>query len=45
VMVTLRFTDRNDRRVGNEKSFSIPLETAQDLEKLLLSLKFQIVGK
>jgi len=45
VMVTLRFTDRNDRRVGNEKSFSIPLETAQDLERLLLSLKFQIFGK
>jgi signal recognition particle receptor subunit beta len=45
VTVTLRFTDRGNRRVGEEKSFSIPLETAQDLEKLLLSLKFQIFGK
>src|SRR6266536_490300 len=45
VTVTLRFADGNNRRVGEEKSFSIPLETAQDLEKLLLSLKFQIFGK
>jgi signal recognition particle receptor subunit beta len=45
VTVTLRFADVNNRRVGEEKSFSIPLETAQDLEKLLLSLKFQIFGK
>jgi hypothetical protein len=44
VTVTLRFQDRNNKRVGEEKSFSIPLET-QDLEKLLLSLKFQIFGK
>jgi hypothetical protein len=43
--VTLRFNDRNNRRVGEEKSFSIPLDTAQDIEKLLLSLKFQIFGK
>jgi hypothetical protein len=45
VTVTLRFADGNNRRVGEEKSFSIPLETAQDLERLLLSLKFQIFGK
>jgi hypothetical protein len=30
--------------VGEDRSFSIPLETS-DLEKLLLSLKFQIFGK
>jgi len=45
VTVTLRFADGDNRRVGEEKSFSIPLETVQDLEKLLLSLKFQIYGK
>jgi len=45
VTVALRFADRNNRRVGEEKTFSIPLETAQDLEKLLLSLKFHIIGK
>jgi mutual gliding-motility protein MglA len=44
VTVTLAFQDRNNRRVGEERSFEIPLET-QDLEKLLLSLKFQIFGK
>jgi hypothetical protein len=45
ITVTLRFNDRNNRRVGEEKSFSIPLDTAQDIEKLLLSLRFQIFGK
>jgi signal recognition particle receptor subunit beta len=45
VAVTLQFTDRNNARVGDEKTFSIPLESAQDLEKLVLALKFQIFGK
>jgi hypothetical protein len=45
VAVTLQFTDRNNGRVGDEKTFSIPLESAQDLEKLVLALKFQIFGK
>jgi len=45
VAVTLQFTDRDNARVGNEKTFSIPLESAQDLEKLVLALKFQIFGK
>ncbi|HEU5249068.1 MAG TPA: hypothetical protein VFW15_03705, partial [Thermoanaerobaculia bacterium] len=44
ISITLRFQDRNNRRVGEERTFSIPLES-QDLEKLLLSLKFQIFGK
>jgi signal recognition particle receptor subunit beta len=44
VTVTLTFNDRNNQRVGEDRSFSIPLETS-DLEKLLLSLKFQIFGK
>jgi hypothetical protein len=45
VTVTLRFNDRDNRRVGEERSFSIPLESPHDLEQLLLSLKFQISGK
>jgi len=45
VAVTLQFKDRNNQRLGEEKSFSIPLDTAQDLEKLVLALKFQILGK
>ena len=44
VTVTLTFQDRDNRRVGEERSFEIPLET-QELEKLLLSLRFQIFGK
>jgi mutual gliding-motility protein MglA len=45
VAVTLRFTDRNNEGVGEEKTFTIPLESAQDLEKLVLALKFQILGR
>jgi hypothetical protein len=44
ISVTLTIHDRNNRRIGEERTFSIPLET-QDLEKLLLSLKFQIFGR
>lgn len=44
ITVTLSVNDRDKRVIGEERSFSIPLE-AQDLEKLLLSLKFQISGK
>jgi len=44
ITVTLSVNDRNNQLIGEERSFSIPLE-AQDLEKLLLSLKFQIFGK
>jgi signal recognition particle receptor subunit beta len=45
VAVTLEFTDRNNERVGEGKTFTIPLESAQDLEKLVLALKFQIFGR
>jgi signal recognition particle receptor subunit beta len=45
VAITLRFTDRNNEGVGEEKTFTIPLESAQDLEKLVLALKFQILGR
>ena len=44
ITVTLSVNDHNNRRIGEVRTFSIPLE-AQDLEKLLLSLKFQITGK
>jgi hypothetical protein len=44
ITVTLSLNDRNNRQVGEERRFSIPLDT-QDLERLLLSLKFQIFGK
>lgn len=45
VAVTLKLTGRNNELLGDEKTFSIPLEAAQDLEKLVLALKFQIFGK
>ena len=45
VTVSLRFTDRDDRPIGEPKGFTVSLESAQDLEKLLLNLKFQIFGK
>lgn len=45
ITVTLALADRLNRRLGEEKSFSILLETPQDIERLLLSLKFQIFGK
>jgi hypothetical protein len=45
VNVSLRLTDRDDRPIGEPKDFSVSLESAQDLEKLLLNLKFQIFGK
>ncbi len=44
VTVSLRFADRNDRPIGEQRDFSVSLESAQDLEKLLLNLKFQIFG-
>ena len=45
VNVSLRFTDRDDKPIGEPKNFAVSLESAQDLEKLLLNLKFQIFGK
>ncbi len=45
VAVTLEFTDRNNERVGDGKTFTIPIDSAQDLEKLVLALKFQILGR
>jgi signal recognition particle receptor subunit beta len=45
VTVSLRFNDRNDQAIGEQKDFSVSLESAQNLEKFLLNLKFQIFGK
>jgi hypothetical protein len=45
VTVDLRLEDKDRRMIGEQKSFSIELHTRQDIEKLLLSLKFHIFGK
>ncbi len=45
VTVNLRLEDKDRQTIGEEKSFSIELHTRQDIEKLLLSLKFHIFGK
>ncbi len=45
VTVGLRIEDKERKLIGEEKTFSIELHTRQDIEKLLLSLKFHIFGK
>ena len=45
VTVGLRIEDRQRNLIGEEKTFSIELQTKRDIEKLLLSLKFHIFGK
>jgi signal recognition particle receptor subunit beta len=45
ITIGLRFEDKDKNPVGEEKSFSIDLHTRQDIERLLLSLKFHILGK
>jgi signal recognition particle receptor subunit beta len=45
VTVGLRIEDKQKKLIGEEKTFSIELHNQQDLEKLLLSLKFHIFGK
>jgi mutual gliding-motility protein MglA len=45
VTIGLRIEDDEKNPVGEEKTFSIDLHTKQDIEKLLLSLKFHIFGK
>jgi signal recognition particle receptor subunit beta len=45
VTVGLRIEDRQKNLIGEEKTFSIELQTKRDIEKLLLSLKFHIFGK
>lgn len=43
--VGMELEDAQSRPVGEKKSFSIPLNTKADVEKLLLSLKFHISAK
>ncbi len=45
VTVGLRFEDRQGKELGNAQSFSIELQSRSDIERLLLSLKFHILGK
>ncbi len=45
VTVGLRIENREKKLIGEEKTFSIELHTRQEIEKLLLSLKFHILGK
>src|SRR5262249_45218644 len=41
--VGLQLEDKDKKPVGEEKSFAIELHARQDIEKLLLSLKFHIL--
>lgn len=45
VTVGLRFEDRQGKELGSAQSFSIELHSRSDIERLLLSLKFHILGK
>jgi len=45
VTLDLRLEDKDRQPLGEPKTFSIELHTRQDIEKLLLSLKFHIFGK
>ncbi len=45
VTVDLRLENKKHETIGEKKSFSIELHSRQDVEKLLLSLKFHIFGK
>jgi mutual gliding-motility protein MglA len=45
VTVGLQFQDRDGKDIGEAQSFAIELQSRSDLQKLLLSLKFHILGK
>jgi hypothetical protein len=45
VTVGLRFEDRQGNPIGEGQNFAIELKSKSDIEKLLLSLKFHILGK
>ena len=45
VTVGLRFEDQQGKVIGDSQSFSIELQSRSDIERLLLSLKFHILGK
>ena len=45
VTVGLRFEDNQGNEIGEGQSFAIELQSRSDIQKLLLSLKFHILGK
>ncbi len=45
VTVGLKFEDKQGNAIGEGQSFAIELQSRSDIEKLLLSLKFHILGK
>jgi len=45
VTVGLHFQDREGKDIGESQQFAIELQSRSDLQKLLLSLKFHILGK
>ena len=45
VTIGLRFEDRQGKEIGEGQNFAIELQSRSDLQKLLLSLKFHILGK
>jgi signal recognition particle receptor subunit beta len=45
VKVGLRFEDNQGNEIGEGQSFAIELQSRSDIQKLLLSLKFHILGK
>jgi signal recognition particle receptor subunit beta len=45
VIVRLHLEGKDRKVLGEEKTFSIDLNTKEDIERLLLSLKFHIFGK
>ena len=45
VTVGLRFEDNQGNEIGEVQSFAIELQSRSDIQKLLLSLKFHILGK
>jgi signal recognition particle receptor subunit beta len=45
VTVGLHFQDREGKDIGDSQTFAIEIQSRSDLQKLLLSLKFHILGK
>ncbi len=45
VTVGLKFEDSHGKEIGEGQSFAIELQSRSDIQKLLLSLKFHILGK
>ena len=45
ITVGLRLEDTHKKPIGEKKTFSVELNSKPDIEKLLLSLKFNISGK